>query len=426
MKLLIIGSGGREHALAWNLSLDERVKKIFIAPGNGGTAGENKCENINIGYNDMDALLNFAKNNQIDLTVAGPEEPLSKGIADKFEKEGLKIFGPCMDAAMIEASKSFAKDVMKSAGIPTAEYMEFEDYDSALSYVRQRGAPIVIKADGLAAGKGVTVAGSLEEAENALKEMFIDKTFGSAGARVIIEDFMEGEEATYLAVTDGKNILPLSVSQDHKRVYDGDKGANTGGMGAYSPAPVVDKEKFKIITDTIAKPMIDELKKRGITYKGVIYAGLMINNDSIKVVEYNCRFGDPECQVVLSKIKSGLLDAMIAAANGNIENVKIEVEDKTAVCVILISGGYPKEYKSGYEINGIDNAETVKGVKVFHAGTKLKDNKIFTSGGRVLCVTALDNDLKSAIERAYKGVSAISFHDMAYRKDIGAKGLKRK
>lgn len=426
MKLLIIGSGGREHALAWNLSLDERVKKIFIAPGNGGTAGENKCENINIGYNDMDALLNFAKNNQIDLTVAGPEEPLSKGIADKFEKEGLKIFGPCMDAAMIEASKSFAKDVMKSAGIPTAEYMEFDDYDSALSYVRQRGAPIVIKADGLAAGKGVTVAGSLEEAENALKEMFIDKTFGSAGAHVIIEDFMEGEEATYLAVTDGKNILPLSVSQDHKRVYDGDKGANTGGMGAYSPAPIVDKEKFKTITDTIAKPMIDELKKRGITYKGVIYAGLMINNDSIKVVEYNCRFGDPECQVVLSKIKSGLLDAMIAAANGNIENVKIEVEDKTAVCVILISGGYPKEYKSGYEINGIDNAETVKGVKVFHAGTKLKDNKIFTSGGRVLCVTALDNDLKSAVERAYKGVSAISFHDMAYRKDIGAKGLKHK
>ncbi|MDE7170048.1 MAG: phosphoribosylamine--glycine ligase, partial [Mucispirillum sp.] len=267
---------------------------------------------------------------------------------------------------------------------------------------------------------------SLEEAENALKEMFIDKTFGNAGARVIVEDFMEGEEATYLAVTDGKNILPLSVSQDHKRVYDGDKGANTGGMGAYSPAPVVDKAKFKTITDTIAKPMIDELKKRGITYKGVIYAGLMINNDSIKVVEYNCRFGDPECQVVLSKIKSGLLDAMIAAANGNIENVKIEVEDKTAVCVILISGGYPKEYKSGYEINGIDNAEAVKGVKVFHAGTKLKDNKIFTSGGRVLCVTALDNDLKSAIERAYKGVSAISFHDMAYRKDIGAKGLKHK
>lgn len=426
MKLLIIGSGGREHALAWNLSLDERVEKIFIAPGNGGTAGENKCENINIGYNDMDALLNFAKNNQIDLTVAGPEEPLSKGIADKFEKEGLKIFGPCMDAAMIEASKSFAKDVMKSAGIPTAEYMEFDDYDSALSYVRQRGAPIVIKADGLAAGKGVTVAGSLEEAENALKEIFIDKTFGSAGAHVIIEDFMEGEEATYLAVTDGKNILPLSVSQDHKRVYDGDKGANTGGMGAYSPAPVVDNAKFKTITDTIAKPMIDELKKRGITYKGVIYAGLMINNDSIKVVEYNCRFGDPECQVVLSKIKSGLLDAMIAAANGNIENVKIEVEDKTAVCVILISGGYPKEYKSGYEINGIDNAEAVKGVKVFHAGTKLKDNKIFTSGGRVLCVTALDNDLKSAIERSYKGVSAISFHDMAYRKDIGAKGLKHK
>ena len=425
MKLLVIGSGGREHAIVWKLALDSRVTKIYAAPGNGGTAGENKCENINIKYNDIDALLKFAIDNDIDYTIVGPEEPLANGIVDKFMEHGLKIFGPCKKASMMEASKAFAKDIMISANIPTADYMEFADYDKALKYIEEKGAPIVIKADGLAAGKGVTVALDIDTAKDALKEIFIDKIFGSSNLSVVIEEFMEGEEATYLAITDGENIIPLSISQDHKAVFDNDKGANTGGMGAYTPAPIVDNEKFKRVTDTIAKPMVDELKKRGIIYKGVIYAGLMINEDSIKVVEYNCRFGDPECQVVLSRIESGFLDAVIGVCNGSIENVNIINGDKTSVCVILTSGGYPKDYKSGYEILGISDADKIENIKVFHAGTKIENNKILTNGGRVLCVTATESTLKSAIDKAYEGVSKISFKDMWYRKDIGAKGLKK-
>lgn len=425
MKILVIGSGGREHAIAWKLSQDDRVEKIYAAPGNGGTACENKCENINIKADDFQGLIKFVKENNIELTVVGPEDPLSKGIVDTFEKEGLLIFGPNKAAAMMEASKAFAKDVMKSADIATADYAEFTNYNDAAEYVKKKGAPIVVKADGLAAGKGVTVALSVDEALNALKEIFIDKVFGAANNIVVIEDFMEGEEATYLAVTDGEKIIPLSVSQDHKRVYDDDKGPNTGGMGAYAPAPVCDSKKMDYVTNHIAYPMIKELKKRGITYKGVIYAGLMINGESIKVVEFNCRFGDPECQVVLSRIESGFLDALLASAKGSLGDINIINKNMTAACVILISGGYPKEYKSGYEITGISKADSIENIKVFHAGTKLENGKLLTNGGRVLCVTAIGNDLKSAIDKAYCGVDEISFKDMAYRKDIGKKGLNK-
>lgn len=423
MKILVIGSGGREHAIAWELSLDDRVEKIYVSPGNGGTSDENKCKNINIAVNDFPALIDFVKSNNIDLTVVGPEDPLSQGIVDEFEKEGLLIFGPCKAAAQMEASKSFAKDVMIKANIKTAEYQEFNDYNSALDYVHKKGVPIVVKADGLAAGKGVTVAFNMEEAENFLKEIFLDKVFGNNNT-VVIEDFMEGEEATYLAITDGENIIPLSVSQDHKRVYDNDKGPNTGGMGAYTPAPICNDEKLNRVTEEIAKPMIKELKNRGIIYKGVIYAGLMINGESIKVVEFNCRFGDPECQVVLSRIESGFLDALLNSAKGDLSNTKIINKNMTATCVILISGGYPKEFQKGYEIIGINQANEIEDIKVFHAGTKLDNNKVLTNGGRVLCVTGIGNDLKSSIKKAYEGVEKISFEKMAFRKDIGEKGLK--
>ena len=424
MKILVIGSGGREHAIAWKLSQDNRVEKIYVAPGNGGTACEEKCENINIKAGEITKLIEFVKTNKIDLTVVGPEDPLSQGIVDDFEKEGLLIFGPNKAAAQMEASKAFAKDVMKKAGIATADYEKFNNCDDALEYIRKKGAPIVVKADGLAAGKGVTVAFSIEEAVKAVKEIFIDKVFGEANSTIVIEDFMEGEEATYLAITDGENIIPLSVSQDHKRVYDNDEGPNTGGMGAYTPAPICNDEKLARVTNEIAKPMIDELKKRGIIYKGVIYAGLMINGESIKVVEFNARFGDPECQVVLSRIESGFLDALLGAAKGNLAGINIVNKNMTATCVIMISGGYPKDYKSGYEITGINEADKIENIKVFHAGTRAENGKILTSGGRVLCVTAIDKDLSSSIEKAYNGVAKISFKDMAYRKDIGKKGLK--
>lgn len=424
MKILVIGSGGREHAIAWKLSQDNRVEKIYVAPGNGGTACEEKCENINIKAGEITKLIEFVKTNKIDLTVVGPEDPLSQGIVDDFEKEGLLIFGPNKAAAQMEASKAFAKDVMKKAGIATADYEKFNNCDDALEYIRKKGAPIVVKADGLAAGKGVTVAFSIEEAEKAVKEIFIDKVFGEANSTIVIEYFMEGEEATYLAITDGENIIPLSVSQDHKRVYDNDEGPNTGGMGAYTPAPICNDEKLARVTNEIAKPMIDELKKRGIIYKGVIYAGLMINGESIKVVEFNARFGDPECQVVLSRIESGFLDALLGAAKGNLAGINIVNKNMTATCVIMISGGYPKDYKSGYEITGINEADKIENIKVFHAGTRAENGKILTSGGRVLCVTAIDKDLSSSIEKAYNGVAKISFKDMAYRKDIGKKGLK--
>lgn len=425
MKVLVVGSGGREHALSWKIAQSNLVEKVFVAPGNAGTALEEKCENLDINTNDFDSLISFAKNDKIDLTVVGPEDPLAKGIVDEFEKNGLKIFGPKKEAAMVEASKAFAKEIMFSAGIPTAEYKEFSEFDAAKKYIEEKGAPIVVKADGLAAGKGVTVAKTVEEAISALKEIFIDKVFGKSGEKVVIEEFLEGEEASYLAFTDGKHVLPLVSSQDHKPVYDNDEGPNTGGMGAYSPAPVVTDEIFRFTTENIAKPLINELNRRGVVYKGIVYAGLMITKDGPKVLEFNCRLGDPETQPVLYKMKSDIVPIILSAIDGNLSDVNVEWYDDATICVVLASGGYPKSYKKGYEITGIEDAEKLENIKVFHAGTKLENSKILTNGGRVLGVTCRAKDLKTAIDNVYKAVEKINFKDMHYRKDIGAKALRR-
>lgn len=425
MKVLLIGSGGREHAIAWKLSQDNRIEKIFCAPGNGGTALENKCENVEIKTNDFDTLAKFAKSQNVYMTVVGPEDPLAEGIVDFFEKENLKIFGPQKEAARIEASKSFCKEVMVKAGIPTAFYETFSDFESAKNFVIQKGAPIVVKADGLAAGKGVTVANTIEEAIAALKEIFIDKLFGSAGNSVVIEEFLKGEEASFLAFTDGETVVPMVSSQDHKAVFDGDKGPNTGGMGAYSPAPVMTEELYNYSLNKIAYPLVNELKRRGITYKGVIYAGLMIDGSDVKVLEFNCRFGDPETQPILSRLDSDLLDIFDGCIEEGLNQTKIKWSKEPAVCVVMASGGYPKDYQKGHEIAGITDAESLKGVKVFHAGTTLKDDKILTNGGRVLGVTARGKDLKETIDIVYKAVRKIHFEDVHFRKDIAQKALRR-
>ncbi|MCB4205039.1 phosphoribosylamine--glycine ligase [Deferribacterales bacterium Es71-Z0220] len=425
MNILLIGSGGREHAIAWKLSQNENIKNIFCAPGNGGTAKENKCQNVDIKVTDFDRLIQFAKENDIYMTVVGPEDPLALGIVDRFESEGLKIFGPNKMAAKIEASKAFCKEIMVSANIPTAFYGEFTDFESAKKYVLEKGAPIVVKADGLAAGKGVTVAATVEEAIDALKEIFIDKIFGDAGNKVVIEEFLKGEEASFLAFTDGITVVPMVSSQDHKPVYDNDKGPNTGGMGAYSPAPVMTEKLYNFALNKIAYPLVEELKKRNIVYKGIIYAGLMIDGEDVKVLEFNCRFGDPETQPLLMRLESDLLEIFDACINQNLKEIKINWYSEPTVCVVMASGGYPKDYKKGYEITGIDSAEQLGNVKVFHAGTKLENEKVLTNGGRVLAVTARGKDLKSTIKLAYSAVEKINFKDMHFRKDIAQKALRR-
>lgn len=425
MKILVIGSGGREHALCWKIAQSPLVAKIYAAPGNGGTHLEKKTENIDIQATDIKKLLDFALAEKIDLTVVGPEDPLANGIVDIFEENGLRVFGPCKAAAQLEASKAFAKDIMIKAGIPTAAYGEFTDYDSAKAYVDKHGAPIVIKADGLAAGKGVTVAQSVDEAVNALKEIFMDNVFGEAGSKVVIEEFLLGEEASYLAFTDGKTVLPMVTSQDHKAVYDGDKGPNTGGMGAYSPAPVVSPELFDRVTKKIAYPLIKTMAKDGIVFKGIIYAGLMIHNGEPKVLEFNARFGDPETQPVLSRLASDIVPVFLACTDQTLDKVEIKWSNNPTVCVVMASGGYPKSYKKGYEITGIADADKIDGVKVFHAGTADKDGKTVNTGGRVLGVTAIGNTLEETIKKAYEAVAKISWQDVHFRKDIGAKALRR-
>jgi phosphoribosylamine--glycine ligase len=425
MKILVVGAGGREHALCWKLAQNPDVKKIYAAPGNGGTALEAKTENVAIKATDIEALADFALKNSIDLTVVGPEDPLAAGIVDFFEAKGLRIFGPRKDAAMIEASKAFAKEMMVSAGIPTAFYKEFTSFKPAKAYVMEKGAPIVVKADGLAAGKGVTVAFTVEEALSALSEIFVDNIFGDAGSRVVIEEFLDGEEASYLAFTDGETVLPMVSSQDHKPAYDGDKGPNTGGMGAYSPAPVVTDEIFDYATKSIAYPLINEFKKRGIKYTGIIYAGLMVTKDGVKVLEFNARFGDPETQPVLTRLNSDLAEIFEACIDGRLSDITADWSSEPTVCVVMASGGYPKDYAKGHEIAGIKEADAIEGVKVFHAGTAAENSKTVNTGGRVLGVTARGTDLKAAIEKAYEAVSKITWQDVHYRKDIGAKALRR-
>ncbi len=423
MKVLVIGSGGREHAIVWKLSQSRSVDKIYCCPGNAGISGLAEC--INVKQDDFRALLDLVKYEWIDLTIVGPEDPLSKGIVDLFEKEGRKILGPTKAAAQLESSKVFSKDLMKSYGIPTAEYRVFTSYLHAEEYIKFKGTPIVIKADGLAAGKGVFIAETMDEAMGALKVIMKDKAFGSAGDKVIVEDCLKGEEASYMVFTDGKSIVPMVSSQDHKRIFDGDKGPNTGGMGAYSPAPVMTEELEKVVIEKIMKPTIRALKSEGINYKGILYAGLMIDKGVPQVLEFNCRLGDPETQPVLSRLKTDLMDIAIAVTEERLSEISIDWNNDPAVCVVLSSAGYPGKYRKGDVITGLEEANAVEGVQVFHAGTAFKGDQIVTAGGRVLGVTAVGRDIAAAKSRAYDATHKIHFQGMQYRRDIADRALKR-
>ena len=421
MKVLVVGSGGREHALTWKIAQSSQVDKIFAAPGNPGTAKE--ATNVDISGNEIEKLADFAEEEGVDLTFVGPEAPLVSGIVDLFRERGLKVFGPSCEAARLEGSKVFAKDLMKEAGIPTAEYQTFNQAEEAISYIKDKGAPIVVKADGLAAGKGVFVAKTKEEAIEAVETIMIEKEFGSAGEQVVVEDILTGEEATVLALTDGETIKPLIPSQDHKPAYDNDKGPNTGGMGAYAPAPIVTEEDLEQVQRQVLEPTLDTLKKRGIEYKGIIYCGLMISDKGEpRVLEYNVRFGDPEAQVVLPLLKTDLIEVAEAVLDGELEKISLEWLSKIAVCVVMASGGYPINYEKGKKITGIEKAKTNDRI-VFQAGTKQKDNNLLTAGGRVLGVVAWGEDYQETIDKAYQGVGKIEFADAHYRTDIGDKVL---
>ncbi len=421
MNVLIVGGGGREHALAWKVSQSPRVEKIYAAPGNAGISVLAEC--VPIKSEDIPALASFAKDKSIDLTIVGPETPLSMGIVDEFARHGLKAFGPSRLAAEIEASKSFAKDLMKKYHIPTAEYQVFTDRDQAVSYVMRMGAPLVIKADGLAAGKGVVVAGTVEEAVSALDMIMSKKAFGRAGERVVVEECLKGEEASFMAFTDGRTVLPMASAQDHKRVFDGDKGPNTGGMGAYSPAPVVTKKIERQVMEEIMIPTVRAMEKEGRTFKGVLYAGLMIHDGKAKVLEFNARFGDPETQPVLARLDTDIIEIIEAILSGTLSKVEVKWKPESAVCVVMASAGYPGGYDKGKEIKGLDKVAARKGVVVFHAGTAMKDGKIVTDGGRVLGVTGIGPKIAAAIDNAYAAVHDIYFEGAHYREDIGAKAL---
>lgn len=419
MNVLLIGSGGREHALAWKISQSPKLEKLFAIPGNPGIANFAECVG-NISISDNAALVAFAQEKNIDLVVVGPEAPLVNGLVDALNAVGIKAFGPKKVAANIEGSKIFAKCLMRKYGIPTADFGIFYNPRDAKKFIRKKGAPIVIKADGLAAGKGVIVAQTLDEAFSAVDEM---RNFGDAGNKIIVEEFMNGEEASLLALTDGEKIIPLIAAQDHKRIDDGDQGLNTGGMGAYAPAPIVDEKLAAQIEEKILKPTIAALKAEGIIYRGCLYAGLMIQNGEAKVVEFNCRFGDPETQVILPLMESDLLELMNACAEGNLSDTKISWSKDSAVCVILASGGYPKSYKKNLPIDGVTKAKAL-GAMIFHAGTKIIDGELVTSGGRVLGVTMTAPTLREAVDKVYKCVEVIHFDGVHYRRDIAARALK--
>lgn len=424
MNVLLIGSGGREHALAWKLAQSPKVEKLLVAPGNPGIGLLDKCECVALDVENLELVADFAQENKIDLTVVGPEAPLVAGLADVFEARGMAVFGPSKAAAQLEGSKAFSKNIMAKYNVPTAFFKICDNIDDAKAYVEEKGAPIVVKADGLAAGKGVVVAFTKEEALGAIDDMMGDHKFGNAGARVVLEEFMDGEEASLLAFTDGKVIVPMIASQDHKRVFDGDKGPNTGGMGTYAPAPVLTPALRKKATEEVLKPMIAAMQAEGTPYKGCLYAGLMVKGDSVKVVEFNCRFGDPETQVVLPLLDSDLAEIMLACATGKLEQVEINWSDKAAVCVVVASGGYPESYEKGKEITGLE-AAVEAGAVVFHAGTKLTDGKIVTSGGRVLGVTAVEANIKAARDKAYEAVDKIAFEKAFSRRDIAWRALNR-
>ncbi|HGM5604295.1 TPA: phosphoribosylamine--glycine ligase [Serratia marcescens] len=425
MNILIIGNGGREHALAWKAAQSPLADKVYVAPGNAGTALEANLENVAIAATDIPALVAFAQSHDIGLTIVGPEAPLVIGVVDAFQAAGLKIFGPTQAAAQLEGSKAFTKDFLARHRIPTAEYENFTDVEPALAYVRSKGAPIVIKADGLAAGKGVIVAMTLQEAEEAVRDMLAGNAFGDAGHRIVVEEFLDGEEASFIVMVDGENVVPMATSQDHKRVGDGDTGPNTGGMGAYSPAPVVTDEIHQRAMDQVIWPTVRGMAAEGNTYVGFLYAGLMIAADGQpKVIEFNCRFGDPETQPIMLRLRSDLVELCLAGAEGRLNEKTSDWDERPALGVVLAAGGYPGDYRNGEVIQGLPQQESADG-KVFHAGTRLQGDDVVTSGGRVLCVTALGDTVAQAQQRAYQLAEGIQWPGSFCRKDIGYRAIAR-
>jgi phosphoribosylamine--glycine ligase len=428
MKILVIGSGGREHALCWKIAKSKICDKLYSAPGNGGIS--EVAELVDIQADDITGLLNFAKKNEIGLTVVGPEAALCAGIVDRFESEGLKVFGPSKSRALIEGSKVFSKELMKRWGIPTADFKVFDNADAALKYISEKDAPLVVKADGLCAGKGVLVCKTKSSAKDAVNEMMVKRSFGGAADRIIIEECLIGEEASIIVVSDGKSVVPLASSQDHKRIFDQDKGPNTGGMGAYSPAPVVTDAIFKEIMERVISPMIKGMALEGDPYKGVLYAGIMLTKEGPKVLEFNARFGDPETQAIMPRLKSDIVDLMMRSIEGRLENYSLDWDPRPCVSVVAASGGYPGDYEKGVEISGVDLVKALKDVVVFHAGTRSGrratdgSRTFLTNGGRVLNVTALGSDIKDAINNCYNALGKISFDRMHYRRDIGFRAVK--
>ena len=425
MNVLIVGGGGREHALAWKAAQSSAADTVYVAPGNAGTARENKLQNVAIAADDIDGLLDFARSNDIGLTIVGPEAPLVAGIVDRFNEAGLKIFGPGQGAAQLEGSKAFTKDFLARHDIPTAAYANFTDESEAIAYVRQQGAPIVIKADGLAAGKGVILAQTVDEAIAAISDMLSGNKFGDAGARVVVEEFLTGEEASFICMVDGHNILPMASSQDHKARDDGDKGPNTGGMGAYSPAPVVTRDIHDRIMNQVIRPTVNGMASEGNDYTGFLYAGIMVAEDGTpRVLEYNVRFGDPETQPIMMRLNSDLVDLCLQALDKKLDQVTADWDARTSLGVVLAAGGYPDSYNKGDIITGLENTET-ESTKVFHAGTAEKDGAVTTSGGRVLCACALGDSVTEAQRKAYEVVKKISWNGMYYRTDIGYRAIAR-
>ncbi|HGS4444991.1 TPA: phosphoribosylamine--glycine ligase [Vibrio cholerae] len=425
MQVLIIGSGGREHALAWKVAQNPQVDTIYVAPGNAGTALEHKVQNVNIGITDIPALVAFAQDKAIELTIVGPEAPLVIGVVDAFRAAGLPIFGPTQSAAQLEGSKAFTKDFLARHNIPTAAYANFTEIEPALAYVREKGAPIVVKADGLAAGKGVIVAMTLQEAEDAIQDMLAGNAFGSAGSRVVVEEFLDGEEASFIVMVDGENVLPMATSQDHKRVGDADTGPNTGGMGAYSPAPVVTQDVHDRVMREVIYPTVRGMAAEGNTYTGFLYAGLMIDSTGApKVIEYNCRFGDPETQPIMMRLQSDLVELCQAAIAGKLDQVESKWDPRASIGVVLAAGGYPGDYTKGEVISGLPTQESA-GQKVFHAGTETQGDQVVTNGGRVLCATALGNTVLEAQQRAYQLADQIRWNGMFCRRDIGYRAIAR-
>ncbi|MGI9232252.1 MAG: phosphoribosylamine--glycine ligase [Woeseiaceae bacterium] len=425
MKILIVGSGGREHALAWKCAQSGDVEEVLVAPGNAGTAREPTVRNVAVSSDDIDALTQLAKREDIDLTIVGPEAPLVAGVVDRFNELGLPCFGPSAAAAQLEGSKAFTKDFLRRHDIPTAAYQNFSELAPALEYIRQQGAPIVIKADGLAAGKGVVVAMTLAEAEQAATDMLAGGSFGEAGARIVIEEFLDGEEASFIVITDGDTVLPLATSQDHKARDEGDVGPNTGGMGAYSPAPVVTPEIEQEIMDRVIRPTLDGMRADGHPYLGFLYAGLMIMSDGTpKVIEFNCRLGDPETQPILMRMKSDLVAACLATLNGSLPQETASWDSRTALGVVMAAGGYPASYEKAKTIWGLEGTDSDT-QKVFHAGTSLDNDAVITSGGRVLCIVGLGDSVTAAAEAAYRAVDKLNWQDVYFRRDIGHRAIAR-